>query len=76
MNHVALYAQWTGYAAWFAAAWAALTKTAFLIDRIAAERRRRRNARRLASWRPQPRPEDAGSDVTRVLPGIRRPRNP
>lgn len=77
MNHVAFYAQWTGYTVWVAAAWAVLTKAATITDRAVAERRRRRrNTRRLSTWRPPPRRCDPGDDVTRVLPGILRPKGP
>jgi hypothetical protein len=76
LNHVAPYAQWTGYVTWFCLAWAALTKVAAIADRAISESRRWRNARRFTTWRPAPRARDTGEDVTRVYPGIQRPKGP
>lgn len=76
MSRVVVLACWTGYAVWLAAAWALLSKAAAIADRFVSERRRWRNARRFCTWRPPPRPQDPGSDVTRVLPAIQRPKGP
>jgi hypothetical protein len=78
MNHIPLYAECTGYVCWTAILWALMTKVALTAERVIRERRRRRNARRLATWKPPPprHTHDPGHDVTRVLPGIQRPKGP
>jgi len=78
MSHIVIAAEWTGYTLWLAAGWALLTKTANVIDRFTSHRRRHRNARRrLAKWHPAKRnTRDSDHDVTRVMPGIQRPKRP
>ncbi len=76
MSHIPLYAEITGYACWIAALWALMTKVALTAERIIRERRRWRNARRLAEWKPPRHTPEPGHDVTRVMPGIQRPKGP
>ncbi len=76
MSHIAAYAQWTGYVTWLCIAGAIFSRLATLADRYVAERRRWRNARRFTTWRPPSRLQDPGDDVTRVYPGIQRPKGP
>jgi hypothetical protein len=77
MRAVVLFAAGTGFAVWGLALWALANRAVTLLARIEDERRRRKNARRLAGWRP-PRytPGPGHDDVTRVLPGIQRPKGP
>jgi hypothetical protein len=77
MSLIGFSAELTGYVVWFVAAWALLNRTVTILARFEDERRRRRNARRFAAWKPPPRhTADPGHDVTRVLPGIQRPKGP
>ena len=73
---IALAAGITGYAMWFLAAWALLNRLVLLLARISDQRRRHKNARRLAAWRPPRHTRDPGHDVTTVMPGIQRPKGP
>lgn len=73
MSAVAEAARWTGYLTWGAIAWAVANRLMLLLWRLEGELRRYRNARRMATFRPQARPRDPGEDLTRVMPAIQRP---
>jgi hypothetical protein len=74
MSRVVMVAELTGYVVWFAVGWALLNRFVTLLARLKDERRRWRNARRMERFRPQARPRDPGTDLTKTLPAIQRPR--
>jgi hypothetical protein len=52
VSRIVLAAAVTGFAAWALAAWVIADRLLLLGARIGDERRRRKNARRFAGWKP------------------------
>jgi hypothetical protein len=77
VKDILLVAQGTGLGVWGLALWALANRAVTLLCRVEDERRRRKNARRLRTWQPPRHTRGPGhDDVTRVLPGIQRPKGP